>query len=74
MDPSMSGEHVRPVLDRILLSWWTFGAVAIAAAVGLWRLFRSMKRWRPRQGTDPSAVDAEVRVQMASRRTLEGGA
>ncbi|MGH2681725.1 MAG: hypothetical protein ACRDIX_00645 [Actinomycetota bacterium] len=57
-----------------LTSWWTFGAAALAGAFGLWRLFRSMKRWRPSQGADATAVDAELRVRMASHRTLEGGA
>jgi hypothetical protein len=48
--------------------------IVVASSFGLWWLFRSLGRWQPQQGTDPEARQAELRVRMETRRTLEGGA
>jgi cytoskeletal protein RodZ len=44
------------------MSWIVFGAIVLAAAVGLWLLFRSFKKWKTPPPTAPEAKQAEARL------------
>jgi hypothetical protein len=45
-----------------LFSWWTFGAIVAAVTFALARLIRSLDRWKPVQGRDATAQQAEAEL------------
>ena len=45
-----------------MTSWWTLWVLVAAAVVGLWRLFRSFRRWPQQPSRDPDARQAEARL------------
>ena len=53
--------------------WWVFWLIVALFVVGVWALFRSLRRWQqPPAGHDADAQAAERELQMMSRRNSVG--
>ena len=49
-------------------SWWLFAVIVLVLTVGVWALFRSLRKWQqPPPGKDADSQSAEIFLESTSK-------